>query len=32
MNEILELEEQLTCKIKFAVLICGLFTLQWILL
>ena len=25
-------KEQLTCKIKFAVLICGLFALQWILL
>lgn len=24
--------EQLTCKIKFAVLICGLFALQWIFL
>lgn len=25
-------KEQLTCKIKFAVLICGLFALQWLLL
>lgn len=25
-------KEQLTCKIKFAVLICGLFALQWMFL